>query len=101
MNLMILESQVYLGEVLSPMELINEVIHPWDGIFVLDCLLVEYQIINAHSQGSIFFLHQDNRRCKGAGARLYESHVKQFLNGSLNLILVDEWILVGRDHHLF
>lgn len=98
-DLMIPKSQIYLGEVLSSMELINDVVHPWNRVFVLDCFLIEHPIINAHSHGPVFFLHQDNRRCKGTKTRSYESHIKQFLDGSLNLILIDVWMLVGCDHY--
>lgn len=59
-DLMIPGVQIYLGEVLSSMDLINEVIHPWNRVSILDKFLVEHPIINAHSHGSIFFLHQDN-----------------------------------------
>lgn len=47
-KLMVTRSKVNLREITGTLELIEQVINPWDGIFTLDCDLVQLSMINAH-----------------------------------------------------
>ena len=55
-NLMIPRAQIYLREVLGSSKLIDV----RNGVSVLQRLLVEGSIVDAHPQCAILFLHQDN-----------------------------------------
>lgn len=47
-KLMVTRSKVNLREITGTLELIEQVINPWDGIFTLDCDLVQLSMINAY-----------------------------------------------------
>lgn len=63
---MIPRHKFYLGKVLGPMKLINEVFHSWYGISILDYILIKHLIVNANSHSSIFLLHQNKQGGKSA-----------------------------------
>ena len=54
-ELMITRSEVYLCEMTSTLKLAKQFISPGDGIIILDCHLVHFSIVNAHSERTIFF----------------------------------------------
>ena len=61
-NLMITKSKVNLWKELGSMELIHELINPWDRISILHFLLIQGSKINAHPQGFVLFIYHNNRR---------------------------------------
>ena len=94
-NLMITIYKVKIWEELCSMDLIHELINPWDGIFILHCLLVQCSQINAHPQGSILFLYHNNWRSIRACTRSYETQFQEFFNWILNIIFNPFWVSIG------
>jgi len=85
-NLMITIYKVKIWEELCSMDLIHELINPWDGIPILHYLLVQCSKINAHPQGSILFLNHNNWRSIRDWTRPYENQFQNLFNCLLNII---------------
>ncbi|KAF3626893.1 hypothetical protein FXO38_29011 [Capsicum annuum] len=59
-ELMIARSEVYLREIAGTLKLVKQVIDSGKRILVLDCDFIELMVINAHSEISIFFAHEQH-----------------------------------------
>jgi hypothetical protein len=60
--------QVNLGEDLGSVEPVEKLIHPWEGVFVLDGDLVETPIVNAHAQATVLLGSKEHWSPIGRGA---------------------------------
>ena len=69
LDLMVPGPQINIGEIFGSPRLIHEFIDPGYRVPVLQSLLVQGPIINAHPQCAIFLLHQNHRRSKRTSTR--------------------------------
>lgn len=58
-NLMVSISQVDLQKVLGSLQLIQEIVHPRDGISIPNGLFIKQLVVNTHPHVSILFLYQN------------------------------------------
>jgi hypothetical protein len=63
--LVIPELQFDLAEIFFPFELVQNVINPWDRVFILDSDLVQCSIVNTESPSPILLLHQHDQAPTG------------------------------------
>ena len=57
-ELMITRSEVYVWKITNTMKLVKQVINTGNGIFILNCDLVQLPIVDAHLERTIFLLHE-------------------------------------------
>jgi hypothetical protein len=100
-DLVVPRSKINLRKIHCSVQLIQKLVDPGNRVPVLDRLLIQCSIVNAHPHCAILLLHQHYRRSEWTRARPDVSHLQQFLNGLLNLILEFLWMPVGSGDHRF
>src|SRR4051812_12885430 len=68
LDLVIAPTQVDLGEHLGSEQAVGEVVNEGDGEAVLDGDVIQGPVVDAHSEGAIFFLDKYDRGAEGGYA---------------------------------
>ena len=91
-----------LREELRSPQLVHQLIDHRYGVPILQGLLVQGPVVNAHLQCTILLLHQHHRRSKRTRARSNVPKSQKLLDSPLNLILIGLGVPIGGgDHSLY
>jgi hypothetical protein len=83
------------------MQLIHKLIDPLDRVPILDRLLFQGPIVNAHPHCVVLLLHQHYKRSEWTRTRFDVSHLQQFLNRIFDFILKFIWMSLAGSDHMF
>jgi len=87
-NMMVPRTQVYFREVIGSSKLIHQHVNARNQVLILQSLLLQGLVINAHIEGLILLFHQHHKRREGIRIEPDVPQSQQLLYGLLNLILV-------------
>ncbi|MFS8020003.1 hypothetical protein Hanom_Chr15g01410471 [Helianthus anomalus] len=57
-HLMVSRSQINLRVIGRPLQLVEQVVNTWERITILHGHLVKFAVVNTHSEGTVFLLHE-------------------------------------------
>jgi hypothetical protein len=72
--------KVQSGEILGTVKTVQQIVYPWQRIFVFNGLAIEPSVVNAHPKGSVFLDHEKDWGPIGATARLNVTHCNTFFD---------------------
>ncbi|KAJ0555994.1 hypothetical protein HanIR_Chr07g0308621 [Helianthus annuus] len=78
-QLMVSRSQINLGVIARPLQLVEQVVNTWKRITILHNHIVKLAIVNTHPESTVFLLHKQDCSSPGRRARTYETLFQEFL----------------------